>query len=66
MIVIFFCGFGRPCDSWGQIDVYGQVSPAFTRSTDVTPQLTVNAGRPTFLWRLDVLADAYIAENVTA
>jgi hypothetical protein len=66
MIVIFFCGFGRPCDSWAQIDVYGQVSPAFTRTTDVTPQLTVNAGMPTFLWRLDVLADAYIAENVTA
>jgi len=49
-----------------QIDVYGQVSPGFTQSTDVTPQLTTNEGRPTFLWRLDVLADAYITDKVTA
>ncbi len=49
-----------------QLDVYGQVSPAFTQSTDVTQQLTTNEGRPTFLWRLDVLADAYITDKVTA
>ncbi len=49
-----------------QLDVYGQVSPAFTQSTDITQQLTTNEGRPTFLWRLDVLADAYITDKVTA
>jgi len=49
-----------------QVDIYGQVAPAFTHSSDNSTQLTINDGRQTFLWRLDILADAYITDNVTA
>lgn len=65
-MVLLLNGFIMVSGLTAQIDVYGQVSPAFARSSDNTPQLTVNEGRPTFLWRLDVLADAYITDNVTA
>jgi hypothetical protein len=50
----------------GQIDVGGQISPAFVSTSNRTPQLSVNDGRPTFLWRLDLFADAYISDRVSA
>ena len=66
LLILIFTALSTVQNLKAQIDVYGQVSPAFTQSSDITPQLTINAGRPTFLWRLDVLADAYITDNVTA
>ncbi len=50
----------------GQINIYGQASTAFVGSSDEETQLIVNAGRPTFLWRADLLADALIVPGVTA
>lgn len=49
-----------------QLDIYGQVSPSYAQSSKGTPQLTFNEGRPTFLWRMDIFADAYVTDNVTA
>ena len=64
-IVIIYI-FTTPPGVLAQLDIYGQVSPSFAQTSEVTSQLILNEGRPTFLWRLDVLADAYITENVTA
>lgn len=49
-----------------QLDIYGQISPSYAQSSKSTPQLTFNEGRPTFLWRLDLFADAYVTDRVTA
>ncbi len=66
LMIILLNGFVIISGLTAQIDVYGQVSPAFSQSSGDTPQLAVNEGRPTFLWRLDILADAYITDRVTA
>jgi hypothetical protein len=65
IILMLLVGFPILPGLFGQIDIYGEVSPAFVQSSNVSPQLTVNEGRPTFLWRLDLLADAYISDNIT-
>lgn len=66
LLSVFLIVFPFPYGLEAQIDLYGEVSPAFINSSDHTPQLTVNEGRPTFQWRLDLLADAYITDNITA
>lgn len=47
-----------------QLRISGQASSAFIRSNDGFSQYAVDHGRPTFMWRLDLFADAAINENI--
>jgi hypothetical protein len=66
IILIVACVSGLFQSVRTQINIYGQASAAFVSSSDHQSQLTVNAGRPTFLWRADLFADAMIVDRVTA
>ncbi|TAK58123.1 MAG: hypothetical protein EPO24_08865 [Bacteroidetes bacterium] len=50
--------------SYAQIFVSGQASASYLQSGEALSRYTVNEGRGTFAWRLDVFADAIISENL--
>jgi hypothetical protein len=48
-----------------QMVLTGDASVAFQKPNTDSSQYNVNFGRSTFLWRLDLFADAEIADNIT-
>jgi hypothetical protein len=65
-VLILVCMCGCSVSATAQLNVYGQASTAYVKSSEHQSQLTVNDGRPTFLWRADLFADAMIVDGVTA
>jgi len=48
----------------GQLRLTGQASTGFVKAGKGFSQYAINSGRATFAWRLDLFADAVIAENI--
>ncbi len=47
-----------------QFDIRGEATAEFFKSGDGESQYTIDNGRPTFGWRLDVFADALVSDNI--
>ena len=60
LLVVFF--FSMPVIA--QLQVSGQASTGFVKSNDGESQYTFNAGKGTFIWRLDLFSDALISDNI--